>query len=60
MLNANRTKADRRRLAFKYKGNALVCEAMFWPLRFEAVHKANRVMEQFRCSNRARQQRRAS
>lgn len=60
MADDIRTKADRRRSAWKFQGNIIVCEAMFWPFGHSAIAKANRVMEQFRCSNRSRQQKRAS
>jgi hypothetical protein len=49
-----RTKEERRRMAFAYKGNALLFDSVLKPAGFGLLQHRNRVAEKFRESNRRR------
>lgn len=53
-MTVQRTKEERRRRAWAYKGNALVFEAVLGPARLGQLRHPNRLMEAFRSSNKRR------
>ena len=53
-MNRIRTKEERRRKAWAYKGNALVFEAILGSVRLGQLRHPNRLMETFRSSNKGR------
>ncbi len=54
MTPNKRIKSDQRQLAFSYKGNAQILEAALGPAGFKHLQHPNRMLEQFRASNKRR------